>query len=114
MIPEGTYALMQEIDNAHQSNIISRDIALEMIADLLEGNVFQFQFKDYLDDLLEARIKELMEQMREKYLDLFHELENGKIDQNEFLNRYSKLLDLERNSYKEVFTDDENLRTRVR
>lgn len=112
MIPEGTYALMQEIDNAHQSNIISRDIALEMIADLLEGNVFQF--KDYLDDLLEARIKELMEQMREKYLDLFHELENGKIDQNEFLNRYSKLLDLERNSYKEVFTDDENLRTRVR
>lgn len=59
-ISENIFSKMQEIDRAHQSNIISRDIAIEMIADLFEGEAIRGGFERYADNLYLEKVKKCM------------------------------------------------------
>lgn len=113
-ISENTFSKMQEIDRAHQSNIISRDIAIEMIADLFEGEAIRGGFERYADNLYLEKLKKLYELMEIKYQDLLHSLNTSKIDQKEFLERYSKLRELQGNLISELITSDETLRPHTR
>ena len=47
MISESTFSKIQEIDKIHRANIISRDIAIEMIADLFEGEAIRTEFEKH-------------------------------------------------------------------
>ena len=114
MISESTILKMKEIDKTHQSNIISRDVAIEMIADLFEGESVNREFQKHVDNLYLEKLKKLYELMETKYQDLLHELNTGKIDQKEFLERYSKLRELQGNSISELLTSDETLRQHTR
>lgn len=113
-ISENTFSKMQEIDRVHQTNIISRDVAIEMIADLFEGEAIRGGFERYADNLYLEKLKKLYELMEIKYQDLLHSLNTGKIDQKEFLERYSKLRELQGNSISELITSDETLRPHTR
>ena len=113
-IPEGTFSVMQGIDEAHQKNMISRDIAIEMIADLFEGDAIRGRFDKYVNDLYLEKLKKLYELMEIKYQDLLHALNTGKIDQKEFLERYSKLRELQGNSIAELNTSNETLHQHTR
>ena len=58
MISESTFSKIQEIDKIHRANIISRDIAIEMIADLFEGEAIRTEFEKHIDNLyLETKNK---------------------------------------------------------
>jgi len=59
-------------------------------------------------------LKKLYELMEIKYQDLLHALNTGKIDQKQFLESYSKLRELQRNSISELITSDETLRRHTR
>lgn len=113
-ISVNTFSKMQEIDRAHQSNIISRDVAIEMIADLFEGEGIRGGFERYADNLYVEKLKKIYELMEIKYQDLLHSLNNGKINQKEFLERYSKLRELQGKSISELITSDETLRPHTR
>lgn len=113
-ISKSTFSVMQEIDKAHQTNVISRDVAIEMIADLFEGDAIRGRFDKYVNDLYLEKLKKLFELMEIKYQDLLHALNTGKIDQKEFLERYSKLQELQNNSISELLTSNENLRQHTR
>jgi len=111
MISESTFSKIQEIDKIHRANIISRDIAIEMIADLFEGEAIR---TEHIDNLYLEKLKKLYELMEIKYQDLLHALNTGKIDQKQFLESYSKLRELQRNSISELITSDETLRRHTR
>lgn len=113
-ISENIFSKMQEIDRAHQSNIISRDIAIEMIADLFEGEAIRGGFEKYTDNLYLEKLKKLYELMEIKCQDLLYSLNTGKINQKEFLERYSKLSELQENSISELIISDETLRPHTR
>ena len=114
MISESTFSKIQEIDKIHRANIISRDIAIEMIADLFEGEAIRTEFEKHIDNLYLEKLKKLYELMEIKYQDLLHALNTGKIDQKQFLESYSKLRELQRNSISELITSDETLRRHTR
>ena len=114
MISESTFSKIQEIDKIHRANIISRDIAIEMIADLFEGEAIRTEFEKHIDNLYLEKLKKLYELMEIKYHDLLHALNTGKIDQKQFLESYSKLRELQRNSISELITSDETLRRHTR
>ena len=52
--------------------------------------------------------------MEIKYQDLLHALNTGKIDQKEFMERYPKLRELQRNSIAELNTSNETLHQHTR
>lgn len=108
-IYENTFSKTQEIDGAHQTNIISRDVAIEMIDDFFQGEAIRGWFERYADNLYLEKLKKLYELMEIKYQDLLHSLNTGKIDQKEFLERYSKLRELQENSISELITSDGTL-----
>lgn len=114
MISESTFSKIQEIDKIHRANIISRDIAIEMIADLFEGEAIRTEFEKHIDNLYLEKLKKLYELMEIKYQDLLHALNTGKIEQKQFLESYSKLRELQRNSISELITSDETLRRHTR
>ena len=51
MISESTFSKIQEIDKIHRANIISRDIAIEMIADLFEGEAIRTEFEKHIEQI---------------------------------------------------------------
>lgn len=113
-ISENTFSKMQEIDRAHQTNIISRDVAIEMIANLFEGEAIRGGFERYADNLYLEKLKKLYELMEIKYQDLLHSLNTGKIGQKEFMERYFKLRELQGSSISELITSDETIRQHTR
>ena len=60
--------------------------------------------------------EEQMKRLDVNYVDfyLLHALNTGKIDQKQFLESYSKLRELQRNSISELITSDETLRRHTR
>ena len=68
----------------------------------------------YTDNLYLEKLKKLYELMEIKYQDLLHSLNAEKIDQKEFLERYSKLRELQGNSISELITSDETIRQHTR
>ena len=60
MISESTFSKIQEIDKIHRANIISRDIAIEMIADLFEGEAIRTEFEKHIDNLYLEKLKNYM------------------------------------------------------
>ena len=109
MISESTFSKIQEIDKIHRANI-----TIEMIADLFEGEAIRTEFEKHIDNLYLEKLKKLYELMEIKYQDLLHALNTGKIDQKQFLESYSKLRELQRNSISELITSDETLRRHTR
>lgn len=109
-IDESTFTQMQGIDQAHQYNLISDDVAINMIADLFERRGFCKKFEDYIDSVLMSRLKELFELLEIKYQDLLNALNTGKIDKAEFEARMKKLRELESNSLQEIISQNETLK----
>ena len=109
-VDETTFTKMQSIDQAHQNNFISRDVAIEMIVDLFERQGFCKRFEKYIDSVLMARLKELFELIEIKYQDLLNALNTGKIDQAQFTERMAKLRELEANSMSEIVLQNETLK----
>lgn len=102
---------MQGIDKIQQRDLISRDAALELIADLFESDVTKQRFEEYANDLFIQKLRELFETIEIKYQDLLHVLNTGSITEKEFTEKYSKLRDLETNSIQEITRSDEILRS---
>ena len=71
-----------------------------------------------IDSLEQAKeiFEEQMKRLDVDYVDfyLLHALNTGKIDQKQFLESYSKLRELQRNSISELITSDETLRRHTR
>ena len=71
-----------------------------------------------IDSLEQAKeiLEEQMKRLDVDYVDfyLLHALNTGKIDQKQFLESYSKLRELQRNSISELITSDETLRRHTR
>ena len=109
-IDESTFTKIHEIDQAHQHNYISRETAIDMIAELFERQGFCNSFENYVDSVLMAKLKELFKLLEIKYHDLLHALNTGKIDQREFQERLKKLRELEVNSTRELFSQNETLK----
>ncbi len=109
-IDEATFTQMKGIDQAHQHNFISRDTAINMIADLFERRGFCKRFEKYIDSVLMSRLRELFELLEIKYQDLLHALNTGKIDQVQFEASMKKLRELETNSMNEIITQNETLK----
>ncbi len=109
-IDEATFTQMKGIDQAHQHNFISRDTAINMIADLFERRGFCKRFEKYIDSVLMSRLRELFELLEIKYQYLLHALNTGKIDQVQFEASMKKLRELETNSMKEIITQNETLK----
>ena len=110
MISESTFSKMQGIDKMYQSNFISRDIAIEMMADLVEGDAIRSRYERFADDMYLEKLKKLYKLMEIRRQDLLNALNTGKIDQKEFMERYSKLRELQGNSISELIESDETRR----
>ena len=71
MISESTFSKIQEIDKIHRANIISRDIAIEMIADLFEGEAIRTEFEKHIDNLYLEKLKKLYPDRIERLKHIF-------------------------------------------
>lgn len=109
-VDETTFTKMQSIDQAHQNNFISRDVAIEMIADLFERQGFCKRFEKYIDSVLMTRLKVLFELIEIKYQDLLNALNTGKIDETQFSEKMAKLREFEANSMSEIVLQNEILK----
>ena len=113
-ISRDTFNQMSEIDKVYQMNLISREIAIELIANLFKSEGIKQRFKKYSNNLLNEKLTKLYELMKIKYDDLLYSLNKGNITEQEFMEKYSKLLDFESNSIQEILTSDEILRKHVK
>lgn len=111
-IPQSTFAKMRGIDKIQERALISRDVAIELIADLFESDGMKKRFEEYANDLFSQKLKKLYELIEIKYEDLLHALNTGSINEQEFMDKYSKLRDLESNSIEEITSGYEILHSR--
>ena len=72
------------IDSLQQKRIISRDLALELIADLFESLGTIQRFEKYCNEVLLKKYKELFFKYKTKFEDLLFELNVGRINQKEY------------------------------
>lgn len=56
-ISQSTFTKMQGIDKIQQRDLISRDAALELIADLFESDVTKQRFEEYAKDLFVQKLR---------------------------------------------------------
>ena len=74
--------------------------------------MFKIDSLEQAKEIFEEQIKRLDVDYVDFYL--LHALNTGKIDQKQFLESYSKLRELQRNSISELITSDETLRRHTR
>lgn len=111
-IEQSKYKQMQEIDLVHQKNFISREQAIEMIADLFERDGMVRRFEKYVDSVFISRLRKLFELIETKYQALLNALNTGKIDQIQFQESIAKLREFETNSMQEIILENETLKGR--
>ena len=99
---------MKYIDKCYQDNIISKEIAMEMFADLLITDGIKKRYNEYVEDVNLRKIKELRELIDDKHQSLLSEFSNGRIDEFEFYKSLQDLKILESNSMNE-FEPADNL-----
>ena len=113
-ISQSIFRKIQLIDKIHQQNIISRDTAIELIADLFESEEIKQRFEKYANGLLIEKLKKLYELIEMMYQSLLETLNKGNITQEEFMKRYHKIRVLESNSIQEILETDEILHKKSR
>ena len=101
-ISENTIKKMTFIDRYFQMNVISREMALQLMADLLEGEVWGNRFKEYRNDLLIRKLKDLYDLLWIKKQDLLVALSDGKINREVFSKLNSQLNKLAKNSINDI------------
>ena len=104
------FNLMRDIDNVFQRNLISRDIVLELFADLFEIEYTQNGFMKYLNDINMKKLRDLFKLLEDKYRSLIHKLAYGEISQAEFLEKIRKLGEITRNTLSEIHIPYEKLK----
>ena len=104
------FSLMQDIDNVHQKNLITRDIVLELFADLFKIEYTQNGFMKYLNDINMKKLRDLFKLLEDKYRSLIHKLAYGEISQAEFLEKIRKLGEITRNTLSEIHIPYEKLK----
>lgn len=115
VISDSMFSQIKEIDNAHQYNYISSDVAIRLIAELFKRDgERKHVFKMYTDELLLKKLKELEKILEIKHLDLLHALNRGSISEKEFLAKFSKLRELSTNSLEEIITSADNLKKHLK
>ena len=83
-------------------NVISREMALQLMADLLEGEAWGNRFKEYRNDLLIRKLKDLYDLLWIKKQDLLVTLSDGKINREVFSKLNSQLNKLAKNSINDI------------
>ena len=101
-ISENTIKKMTFIDRYFQMNVISREMALQLMADLLEGEAWENRFKEYRNDLLIRKLKDLYDLLWIKKQDLLVALSDGKINREVFSKLNSQLNKLAKNSINDI------------
>ena len=97
------------IDSLQQKRIISRDLALELIADLFESLGTIQRFEKYCNEVLLKKYKELFFKYKTKFEDLLFELNVGRINQKEFFKKYKELIAWRSKSLTEINNLEESL-----
>jgi len=100
---------IKKIDDMQQKNQISRDGALELIADLFESEGNIKRYEEYVDNLIKKKLRQMHKYLQIKYEGLLYALNCGLIDEKEFMRRYSLLRRLVSNTHKEIMETRENL-----
>lgn len=100
---------IKKIDDMQQKNQISRDGALELIADLFESEGNIKRYEEYVDNLIKKKLRQMHKYLQIKYEGLLYALNCGLIDEKEFMRRYSLLRRLASNTHKEIMETRENL-----
>lgn len=101
-LSENTIKKMAFIDRYFQMNVISHEMALQMMADLLEGETWGNRFKEYRNDLLIRKLKDLYNLLWIKKQDLLFALSDGKINREVFSKLNSQLNKLAKNSINDI------------
>lgn len=94
------------IDKYHQNGIISKEIAMEMLADLLITGGITKRYNEYVEDVNLRKMKELRERLDDKRLSLLGALNDGQIDEFKFFKSLQELKKLEGNLMKEIEQTD--------
>ena len=113
-IPQSTFIKMNMIDQIQQKGFISRDMAIDLFADLFENDSMRQRFEEYTNDLFEQKLRQLYETLEIEYQDLLNALNTGSITEKEFMEKYSKLREIESNSMQEITRSDEILHSHSR
>ena len=87
------------VDRYYQLNIISREMAIQIMSSIIECEGWINRFREYNQDLLIEKLKEIDELLWLKRKNLFIDLEMGKISKNVFVKINSIIFRFEKNYY---------------
>ena len=108
-IPQNILSQIKEINQMWQKQLISSDVAVELIITLFESNGIKKRYEKYVNDVYMQKMTKLYELLEILYMDLINALNVGRITQEQFIERYSRLKVLETNSMSEIAATDEIL-----
>lgn len=87
------------VDRYYQLNIISREMAIQIMSSIIECEGWINRFREYNEDLLIEKLIEIDELLWLKRKNLFIDLEMGKITKDIFIRVNSIIYRFEKNNY---------------
>ena len=87
------------VDRYYQLNIISREMAIQIMSSIIECEGWINRFREYNEDLLIDKLKEISELLWLKRKNLFIDLEMGIITKEIFSKINSEISRFEKNNY---------------
>ncbi len=87
------------VDRYYQLNIISREMAIQIMSSIIECEGWINRFREYNEDLLIDKLKEITELLWLKRKNLFIDLEMGIITKDIFVRVNSIIYRFEKNNY---------------
>ena len=108
-ISEDILSKIKIIDKYYQNNLILRNVAMEILADLLITDSVNKKYSEYTESVYLRKLKELYELLDDKYQGLLNALKNGVVSEEEFFEKYRNLKIFANNSIHEILQTDGQL-----